>query len=46
MYVTQNKQTLTYTGLSGLQEQVRQSGIERFQSEYPDLPPITKPLTA
>lgn len=36
MYVTQNKQTLTYTGLSGLQEQVRQSGIERFQSDYPN----------
>ena len=33
--VTQNEQTITYTGLAGPLEYARQSGIDRFRSEHP-----------
>lgn len=34
--VTQEKQTVTYTGLPGPLERARKSGIERFRLEHPD----------
>lgn len=33
--VTQDEQTITYTGLAGTLEQARKSGIELFTSEHP-----------